>query len=44
VDKIRRCRSGGQGDCVDVDRNDYGYLGSYFAVGARLTMALGDEL
>ena len=44
VDKIRRCRGGGEGDCVDLSRDDYGYLGAYFLMGARLTVALGDEL
>lgn len=43
VDKIRRCRAGGDGDCVDVSKDEDGYLSSYFTLTARLTILLGGE-
>jgi opacity protein-like surface antigen len=44
VDKIRRCRASGDGDCVDLSKDDNGYLNAYFALTARLTILLGGEL
>jgi hypothetical protein len=44
VDKIRRCRSGGGGDCVDLAKHDHGHLNAYAIGSARLTVLLGDEL
>jgi hypothetical protein len=43
VDKIRRCRSGGEGECVDVPKNEHGYLDSYASLVLRFTLLLGDE-
>ena len=43
VDKIRRCRSGGEGECVDVPKNEHGYLDSYASLVIRFTILLGDE-
>ena len=44
IDKIRRCRSGGEGECQDLPKDEHGYLNAYATVGARLTILLGDEL
>lgn len=44
VDKIRRCRASGDGNCVDVSKDENGYLNSYFALTARLSILLGGEL
>ena len=44
VDKIRRCPSGGGGDCQDLPKHEDGYLNAYATVTARLTILLGDEL
>jgi hypothetical protein len=44
VDKIRRCRASGDGDCVDVSKDANGHLDSYFSLTARLTILLGGEL
>ena len=43
VDKIRRCRSGGEGECVDVPKHEHGYLDSYASLVLRFTILLGDE-
>jgi len=43
VDKIRRCSSGGDGECVDVPKNEHGYLDSYASLVLRFTIMLGDE-
>lgn len=43
VDKIRRCRASGDGDCVDVSKDENGHLNSYFALTARLSILLGGE-
>ncbi|MBE7482579.1 MAG: hypothetical protein HS104_21680 [Polyangiaceae bacterium] len=44
VDKIRRCRASGDGDCRDVSKDENGYLNSYFSLTARLSILLGGEL
>lgn len=44
VDKIRRCRAGGSGDCIDVPKDEGGHLNAFIFVGARLTILLGSEL
>jgi len=44
VDKVRRCTGGGEGDCVDLMKEDDGYLDGYLSVTARLTVGLGEEL
>jgi hypothetical protein len=43
VDKIRRCRASGDGNCVDVSKDEQGHLHSYFALSARLSFLLGGE-
>lgn len=43
VDKIRRCRASGDGDCVDVSKDENGHLNSYLAVSVRLSILLGGE-
>ena len=42
VDKIRRCRQGG--DCVDISKDTDGHLDSYLSLGVGLTIMLGEEL
>jgi hypothetical protein len=44
VDKIRRCRSSGSGNCVDVSMHDQGYLNGYVSLTFRVTFLLGEEL
>jgi hypothetical protein len=44
VDKITRCRAGGNEGCVDVSKDDQGHLGTFLLLGARLTINLGDEM
>jgi hypothetical protein len=44
VDKITRCRAGGNTGCVDVSKDDQGHLGTFLLLGARLTINLGDEM
>lgn len=43
VDKIRRCQASGDGNCVDVPKDEDGHLNSYLALTARLTIMLGGE-
>jgi hypothetical protein len=44
VDKIRRCRGGGEGDCVDLPKDEHGHLNAYGNIGVRLVVMLGDEV
>ncbi|MBK7585192.1 MAG: hypothetical protein IPI67_34015 [Myxococcales bacterium] len=44
VDKIRRCQASGDGNCVDVSKDENGHLNGYFSVGAKLSILLGGEL
>lgn len=43
VDKIRRCQASGDGNCVDVPKDEDGHLNSHLALTARLTIMLGGE-
>jgi hypothetical protein len=43
VDKIRRCETGG-GDCLDLPKEDHGHLAGHVALGAKLTIMIGDEM
>jgi len=44
VDKIRRCRASGDGECVDLSKDDRGYLDGFITLGVGLTVMLGEEL
>ncbi len=44
VDKIRRCRASGSGNCVDVSMHDQGYLNGYVSLTLRVTFLVGEEL
>jgi hypothetical protein len=44
VDKIRRCRASGDGECVDVPKDSDGHLNAYLTLGVGLTVMLGEEL
>jgi hypothetical protein len=44
VDKIRRCRTGSSGECVDLSKDADGHLNAYLTLGASLTIMLGEEL
>jgi hypothetical protein len=44
VDKIRRCRASGSGDCMDVSMHDQGYLSGYVSLSIKVTFLVGEEL
>jgi hypothetical protein len=45
VDKIRRCRGrGGDENCADVSKDEFGYLNSFVTLGVRLSILLGAEM
>jgi hypothetical protein len=44
VDKIRRCRASGSGECVDVSKHDQGYLSGLVSLTMRVTFLFGEEL
>ena len=44
IDKIRRCPSSANNDCVDLSKTTDGRLNASLRVYARLTIMLGDEL
>lgn len=44
VDKIRRCRAGGDGDCTDIATDDADHLNAFLSITGRITIMIGDEL
>lgn len=44
VDKLRRCRNGGGGECVDLPRDLDGHLNAVLVLGLGLTIMAGEEM
>lgn len=44
VDKIRRCKATGSGECQDVSTDQGGHLDSYLQIVGNLTFQFGSEL